>query len=122
MRAILLLLILVVVVAIAAVATGFIDINQTRPARAPDVDATARGIEASGGQTPKFEIDTGQVAVGSRDATVKLPAINVRPADAAPQGAQPGAPQQNAQQNSQTGAPQQNAQQGGVGTTNSTQQ
>ena len=80
MRAVLLLLILVVVVAIAAVATGLIDINQTRSARAPDIDATRQGVEASGGQAPKFDIDTGKVAVGTRDARVKLPSIEVRPA------------------------------------------
>ena len=80
MRAVLLLLILVVVIAIGAIATGLININQTQSAQAPDIDATRRGVEASGGQTPKFDIETGKVAVGSRDATVKLPAIEVRPA------------------------------------------
>jgi hypothetical protein len=85
MRAVLLLLILVVVVAIGAVATGLININQTQSARAPEIDATRRGIEATGGQTPKFEVNTGQIAVGSRDATVKVPAIEVRPGDAAAQ-------------------------------------
>ena len=81
MRAVLLLLILVVVVAIGAVATGLVNINQVRPAQAPEIDATRRGVEATGGQTPRFEVDTGQVAVGSRDATVKVPAIEVRPAE-----------------------------------------
>ena len=85
MRAVLLLLILVVVIAIGAVATGLININQIRPAEAPAIDASREGIEATGGQTPKFQIDTGQVAVGSRERTVKVPAIEVRPADAAPQ-------------------------------------
>ena len=94
MRAVLLLLILLVVVAIGAVATGLVNINQVRPAQAPEIDASRQGIEASGGQTPKFEVDTGQVAVGSRETTVKVPAIEVRPADAAPQnGAAPGATQ-----------------------------
>ena len=85
MRAVLLLLILVVVVAIGAVATGLININQTQSAEAPDIDATRRGIEATGGQTPKFEVNTGQVAVGSQERTVKVPAIEVRPADGAAQ-------------------------------------
>ena len=100
MRAVLLLLILIVVVAIGAIATGFIDINQTRSAKAPDIDATGRGVEATGGQAPRFDIDTGQIAVGSRDAKVKVPAIEVRPAD---------------------GAATANAQQNGFATTNSTQ-
>jgi hypothetical protein len=88
MRAVLLLLILVVVIAIGAIATGLININQTQSAQAPDIDATRRGVEATGGQTPKFDIETGKVAVGSRDATVKLPAIEVRPGGSATQNPQ----------------------------------
>jgi hypothetical protein len=80
MRAVLLILILVVVAALAAVATGFVDINQTRSAEVPAVSATREGIAAKGGQSPAFEVQTGQVAIGSRDATVKVPAINVMPA------------------------------------------
>jgi hypothetical protein len=96
MRAVLLILILVVVAALAAIATGFLNISQTRSAEVPAVTTTREGIAAKGGQTPAFEVQTGQVGIGSRDATVKLPAINVRPAggDApAPSAAPaPGAP------------------------------
>ena len=80
MRAILLVLILAVVAIIALVATGLIDINQVRGAKAPDVAAGRAGITASGGQAPAFDIETGSVSVGSRDATVKVPALKVNPA------------------------------------------
>jgi len=86
MRAILLVLILAVVAIIALVATGLIDINQVRGARAPDIDASRNGVTASGGQAPAFDIETGSVSVGSRDATVKVPELKVNQAgnDAAP--------------------------------------
>lgn len=81
MRAVLLILILVVVAALVAIGTGFLNISQTRSAEVPAVTTTREGVAAKGGQTPAFEVQTGQVAVGSRDATIKLPAIEVRPAN-----------------------------------------
>ena len=83
MRAILLFLILAVVVLIVLVATGLIDINQTRPARAPDIDATSEGINATGGQTPAFDVETGSVTVGTRPANVQVPvpSLQVSPAN-----------------------------------------
>ena len=44
MRAILLILILAVLAVIAAIATGLIDINQVRGAKAPDIDASRSGV------------------------------------------------------------------------------
>ena len=87
MRAILLVLILAVVAIIALVATGLVDIRQVRGARAPDLSATGNGVTAKGGQTPAFDIETGSVSVGTRDANVKVPALRVNPAgnDAATQ-------------------------------------
>jgi hypothetical protein len=79
MRAVLLILILVVVAAIAAIATGFVDINQTRGARAPAIDAGGNGVAASGGQTPAFDVKTGSVQVGTQQATVPLPTVQVTP-------------------------------------------
>lgn len=86
MRAILLILILAVVVIIGLVATGLVDINQIRGAKAPDIDASRNGVTATGGQTPAFDIETGSVSVGTRDANVKVPSLQVNPAgnDAAP--------------------------------------
>jgi hypothetical protein len=64
------------------VATGLIDINQTRPAKAPDVSAAGSGVTASGGQTPAFDIETGSVTVATENRTVKVPTVKVQPADA----------------------------------------
>ena len=79
MRAVLLVLILAVVVLIGAVATGFINIRQLRGAEAPDISASRNGVTATGGQTPSFDIETGSVGVGSRDATIKVPELQVNP-------------------------------------------
>ena len=78
MRAILLILILGVVALIAAIASGYLDISQTRGARAPAVEASDGTIRASGGQSPAFEVQTGTVAVGSREANVDVPKIEVK--------------------------------------------
>ena len=82
MRAILFILILVVIAIIIAVASGFLDINQVRGARAPQVSTTGNGITAKGGQTPAFEVQTGSLKVGSKETTVKVPKLEFqRPAD-----------------------------------------
>ena len=79
MRAILFLLIVVVLVLLAGVATGFLDINQIRGAKAPAVSASSKGIVAKGGQTPAFDVQTGSVEIGTRNATVKVPELQVKP-------------------------------------------
>ena len=79
MRAVIILLILVVLVALAGVVTGFININQIRGAEAPVVSATHNGLVAKGGQTPAFDVETGSVEVGTRNATVKMPSLEVKP-------------------------------------------
>jgi len=83
MRAILLILILAVVALIVLVATGLIDINQTRPAEAPQVSVTENGVVAKGGQAPAFDVETGTVSVGSEPAkvTVAVPTVQVNRAD-----------------------------------------
>ena len=77
MRAVILLLIVVIVVIVIAVATGFLDINQVRGARAPEVSATTNGVTATGGEAPAFEVETGSIKVGTKDATVKLPSLQL---------------------------------------------
>jgi hypothetical protein len=78
MRAILLILILAVVILIAAIATGYVDITQTQGARAPDIAAGDGTIRAQGGQPPAFEVQTGSVEVGTREANVAVPKIEVK--------------------------------------------
>jgi len=79
MRGFLLILIIIVVALIAAVASGFLNINQIRGAEAPVVSATHNGVVAKGGQAPAFDVQTGSVEIGTRNATVKLPEVQVKP-------------------------------------------
>ncbi len=79
MRAVILILAVVILVLLAGVATGYVDINQIRGAKAPEVSATSNGIQAKGGQAPAFDIQTGSVQVGTRNATVKVPEVRVVP-------------------------------------------
>ena len=85
MRSILLILILAIVALIIAFASGFLHLNQTREASAPSVAASGNGATATGGRTPAFEVETGSVAVGTRqkDVRVAVPEVRVnRPVDA----------------------------------------
>ena len=79
MRAVLLVLIVAVVAIIVLIATGFLDINQIRGAKAPQVSATGNGVVAKGGQTPAFDVETGSVKVGTRESKVKVPTLEVVP-------------------------------------------
>ena len=78
MRALIFILIIIVLVIIAGLATGFLDINQIRGARAPQLSATGNGITASGGQAPAFDVQTGSVKIGARESTVKVPSLEVQ--------------------------------------------
>ena len=53
MRAIILILILAIVALIIAVATGFLDISQTRGAKAPQISTTGNGVTARGFRCPR---------------------------------------------------------------------
>ena len=75
MRAIIFILIIIVLAIIAALATGFLDINQIRGAKVPQVAATRNGITAKGGQPPAFDVETGSVSIGTKNTTVKVPAL-----------------------------------------------
>ena len=79
MRAILFILILAVVALLIAVATGFLDVTQTRQARPPEVSVDRSGVDAKGGQAPTFDIETGSVAVGTRSTNVAVPTVKVVP-------------------------------------------
>lgn len=81
MRAILLILILIVVAAIVALATGLLDINTIRGAQAPAISASGNGVTATGGQAPAFDVQTGSVTLGTKQATVPVPTVGVNPAN-----------------------------------------
>ena len=79
MRAVLLVLIVAIIAVIALLATGFLDINQTRGAKPPQISATGNGITAKGGQAPAFDVETGSVKIGTKQTNVKVPALEVQP-------------------------------------------
>lgn len=78
MRAVLSILIVAILVVIAGIATGFLNINQIRGAKAPDIAATPGGLTAKGGQAPAFDVETGSVKVGTKQASVKVPTLEVQ--------------------------------------------
>ena len=78
MRAILLVMILGVVALIAAFATGLVGVSQTREARAPAIEVENGAIRAESGQSPAFDVQTGSVEVGTREANVAVPKIELK--------------------------------------------
>jgi hypothetical protein len=78
MRTIIVILIVAILVIIAAIATGFLNISQTKPAQAPQISATHNGVVAKGGQAPAFDVETGSVKVGTQQTTVKVPGLEVQ--------------------------------------------
>lgn len=100
MRTVFLVLIVGVLALIAAIATGFLDISQTRPAQVPQISANDNGVTATGGQAPAFDVQTGTVSVGAQPAnvTVPLPRVSVNPPAPPPNQAAPAAPPPPAQQ------------------------
>lgn len=70
MRTLLYIVIAVVVIGVIALATGFIDINQTQEAVLPDVTV-------EGGQLPAAEVETGEVSIGTATTEVEVPDIDV---------------------------------------------
>ena len=87
MRALIVVLIIVILAILALVGSGFVRLNQTREAKAPEVSATRNGVTATGGQAPAFDVATGSVKVGTKEKTVKVPSLVVE--NAAKNQAQP---------------------------------
>ena len=87
MRAVLFILILAVVALLIAIATGFLDITQTRGAQAPDVNVNRGGVATSGGQAPTFDVETGSVSVGTTRTNVVVPTVRVNPPSQEPANA-----------------------------------
>lgn len=71
-RTILIVLILVVLAAIAAYALGLFSVDQTREGAFPSVE-----MKAEGGALPSFDVDTADVNVETKDATVEVPTVEV---------------------------------------------
>ncbi|HET9810908.1 MAG TPA: hypothetical protein VFP53_04345 [Sphingomicrobium sp.] len=84
MRTILLILIVAVVGLLIAVATGFLNITQTRSAEAPQISAQGKGVTARGGQSPAFDVETGSVSIGTKKTNVVVPTLQVVPPDEQP--------------------------------------
>ena len=79
MRAVLLILIVAVLAILLALWTGFLDIDQIRGAKAPAISTTHNGVVAKGGQTPAFDVETGSVEIGTKNTTVNVPSLTVKP-------------------------------------------
>jgi hypothetical protein len=75
MRAIILLLIVIVVGAIIAFSSGFLHLNQTQSAQVPGLSVGNGAVTAHGGRAPTFEVETGSVAVGTKEREVTLPKV-----------------------------------------------
>jgi hypothetical protein len=73
MRGLLAVIAIIILLLIVAIATGFIDIGQTREARLPEVE---------GGQMPAFDADVGDIDVGTENRTVEVPTVDIDKADA----------------------------------------
>lgn len=67
--------ILGIVVVALAIAFGIymVDIDQTEEARLPDVD-----VSVEGGNMPEFDAEVGDIDVGTKEVTVKVPEVDVQ--------------------------------------------
>ena len=75
-----------VVLALSIFAIYFVDVDQTKEVRLPEVE-----VDVKEGQLPKFDVDVGKVEIGStkvdvpvpevqvKDKTVEVPTINITP-------------------------------------------
>lgn len=71
-RTVLVILAVAALVLIVLLATGILDINQTRETRLPDVN-----VSAEGGQTPEFDVDAKEVVVGTTETNVSVPNVDI---------------------------------------------
>jgi len=71
-RTILVILAIAALALIVLLATGILDINQTKEASLPDVD-----VSAEGGQIPAFDVDAKEVVVGTTETNVTVPDVSI---------------------------------------------
>ncbi|WP_420408803.1 hypothetical protein [Hoeflea sp.] len=62
----------VAAVVIVAGAFYFVEVDQTRETRLPDVD-----VSVEGGQAPEFDVETGSVDVGTTEEEVMVPKVEM---------------------------------------------
>jgi uncharacterized membrane protein (Fun14 family) len=72
-RTVLIILAIAALVLLVLLATGIIDINQTKEARLPDVN-----VSAEGGQAPAFDVDAKEVVVGTTETNVTVPTVGTK--------------------------------------------
>jgi hypothetical protein len=70
-RTILIVLVIIVLLLIAGFATGLIGAKQTQQGALPT-------ISVNGGQVPKFDVDTADVDVGSKNTVVDVPTVGTK--------------------------------------------
>lgn len=71
-RTVLIILALAALVLLVLLATGVLNVNQTREAKLPNVD-----VSAEGGQAPAFDVDAKRVVVGTTETNVTVPDVDV---------------------------------------------
>lgn len=71
MRVIAGLVAIIALVGLIAIATGFLEIGQTRQASLPDV-------KVEGGSLPAFDAKVAKIEVGTENRTVEVPKVDVR--------------------------------------------
>lgn len=67
----LIVVVVAIVAVIAAIAFGFLDVNQTKEAKLPEV-------AVQGGQAPSFDVQTADVDVGSKPTEVDVPTVGTK--------------------------------------------
>lgn len=68
----------IVLVLVAVGLFTFVDIDQTREGRLPDVDVSVDDP----GQAPGYGVETGDIDVGTQERTVTVPDVDITPAPA----------------------------------------
>ena len=64
---------LLVVAALSIFALYFVDVDQTKEVKLPDVD-----VNVTEGQLPKFDVDVGKVEIGTTKVEVPVPEVQVK--------------------------------------------
>ena len=69
-------ILVLIVLVVAAFAFGLINIDQTAETKLPDIK-----VETSGGQTPKFDVNTADIQIGTKEKTIEVPTVSVEKAE-----------------------------------------